>query len=47
MYLYMWINELQNSIKQHIFTVYRIYMILHVQQNRKLENIAITQTLAQ
>ena len=49
----MWINELQNSIKQHVFTVYRMYFILHIHrivhlhQNKQLENIAVTQTLGQ
>ena len=52
MSLYMWINELPNSIKQ-LFTVYRMYIILHIHrivhlhQNKQLDNIAVTQTLGQ
>ena len=52
MYLYMWINELTKSTKQDIVTVHRMYIILihrivHLHQNKQLDNIAVTQNLQQ
>ena len=49
MYLYMWINELTKSTKHNIVTVHRMYIILlihrivHLHQNKQLDNIAVTQ----
>ena len=53
MYLYMWINELTKSTKQDIVTVHRIYIILlihiivHLHQNKQLDNIAVNQNVQQ
>ena len=53
MCLYMWINELTKSTKQDIVTAHRMYIILlihrivHLHQNKQLDNIAVTQNLQQ